>query len=121
MALAIPLLMVTFAGGTLVLLGWLGRVGRLAPNRWAGIRTPYTLSNADAWYATHRNAGMAFILGGAAVGALGLAVLPFAAADAVPEGLVAAVLGAQAVLGLGTALGGWIWGTRAAKRELAPQ
>ncbi|MFD1954777.1 SdpI family protein [Paenibacillus thailandensis] len=38
---------------------------RLRPNRFVGIRTPYTLSNPDAWRKANRLGGMLFAAGGA--------------------------------------------------------
>ncbi len=32
-------------------------MGRLQPNSWAGIRTPWTLRDEDVWRRTHRNGG----------------------------------------------------------------
>lgn len=37
---------------------------RLRPNRWAGIRTPWTLSDDRVWARTHRLAGISMVGGG---------------------------------------------------------
>lgn len=43
-------------------------LGKLRPNYWAGIRTPWTLANDTVWERTHRIGGWLFV----AVGLLGL-------------------------------------------------
>jgi uncharacterized membrane protein len=40
-------------------------LGRIRYNWFIGIRTPWSLSNEEAWRLTHRAAGPAFVLGGA--------------------------------------------------------
>lgn len=47
-------------------------MGKLTPNFFAGIRTPWTLSNEEVWLRTHRLGGKLFFAAGAAglVGAL---------------------------------------------------
>lgn len=44
-------------------------MGRIKPNFYAGIRTPWTLSNEEVWRRTHRFGGRLFFFGGI-VGAL---------------------------------------------------
>jgi uncharacterized membrane protein len=63
---------VVFAGvGVLhVVLG--GVMGKLRPNWFIGIRTPWTLSSKRSWVRTHRVAGVVFVLGGAAMTAAAL-------------------------------------------------
>jgi len=39
-------------------------MGKIKPNWFMGIRTPWTLSNEDVWNKTHRMGGKLFILGG---------------------------------------------------------
>ena len=45
-------------------------LGRVRPNWFVGIRTPWSLANDEAWRLTHRAAGPAWVLGGI-VGLLG--------------------------------------------------
>lgn len=51
--------------GTLVFFVALGALmGRLQPNFWMGVRTPWTLTSPKVWQATHRLASRVFIVGG---------------------------------------------------------
>ncbi len=98
--------------------GYMGLVGKLPPNPWAGIRTPFTMQSREAWYATHRAAGPPIIFGGVLVFAVSIAFAPFALAGKIPDPLSAGVvLGCTLVL-LVTVLGAWLTGTRHARREL---
>lgn len=66
-------------GSVAVLFIVLGAVmGRLKPNWFAGIRTPWTLSSARSWKATHRLGGRLFMASG--ILTLGAAVLGSTAA-----------------------------------------
>lgn len=56
-------------GGLLVVVGSL--MGKIRPNWFVGIRTPWTLSSKTAWVRTHRAGGWAFI-------AMGLATIAMA-------------------------------------------
>ncbi len=56
-------------GGLLVLLG--GLLGKIRPNWFVGVRTPWTLSSKLAWTKTHRLAGGLFIAMGVALVAAG--------------------------------------------------
>ena len=47
-------------------------MGRFRPNWFAGIRTPWTLSNDEVWRRTHRVGGRLFFGGGIAILVLGL-------------------------------------------------
>jgi uncharacterized membrane protein len=48
-----------------VLLIFLGNfIGKLRRNRWAGIRTPWTMANETVWERTHRLGGWLFVAGG---------------------------------------------------------
>jgi uncharacterized membrane protein len=49
---------------------------RLRRNRWAGIRTPWTLASDEAWARSHRVGGALFVVGGLAALVLVLAGLP---------------------------------------------
>lgn len=44
---------------------------RLSPNRWTGIRTPWTLSNGTVWRRTHRLGGYACAFAGLVIVAAG--------------------------------------------------
>jgi uncharacterized membrane protein len=60
--------------GVGLLLAFIGNVlGRVRPNFFVGIRTPWTLSSDENWRRTHRVGGPAFVLGGLALAAAGLA------------------------------------------------
>jgi uncharacterized membrane protein len=71
-------------GGMFFLLGNL--LGKIRPNWFIGIRTPWTLSSKRAWTRTHRLAGWVFIFGGIAIMAAG--VLQTAAAVSVAAGVM---------------------------------
>ena len=58
-------------GGLLVVLGNL--LGKVRPNWFVGIKTPWTLSSRRSWVKTHRMAGWTFVLLGLAFVCLGLA------------------------------------------------
>jgi uncharacterized membrane protein len=57
-------------GGLLVVMGSL--MGKIRPNWFVGIRTPWTLSSKTAWVKTHRVGGWAFIAMGLATIATGV-------------------------------------------------
>lgn len=61
MGLLLPLLM----GGMLIALG--GVLGKIRPNWFVGIRTPWTLSSKTSWARTHRVGGWAFMIAGVLV------------------------------------------------------
>jgi uncharacterized membrane protein len=111
-------LLLSLAGAALTVVGLMGLLGKLAPNAFAGIRTPYTRSSPERWYATHRAASPYLVFGGVAVVSAALAFLPFAIAGRVSDGLgtgVAVVLG---VVVLVAAFWSWRTGTAKAKREV---
>jgi uncharacterized membrane protein len=63
-------------GGLAVLLLVVGNaLGRIRPNWFLGIRTPWTLESPDVWRKTHRLAAWLFVSAGLVVGAA--AFLPF--------------------------------------------
>ena len=64
-------------GGIFFVLGNL--LGKIRPNWFVGVRTPWTLSSKLSWTHTHRAAGWVFILGGIAVMAAGVFQTAFAA------------------------------------------
>ena len=67
-----PLLM----GALFIVVGNL--LGKLRPNWFIGIRTPWTLSSKDAWVRAHRAGGWVFIGGGLLFMASGLVPAPWA-------------------------------------------
>ena len=52
----------TSAGALMILLG--NYLGRVKPNWFVGIRTPWTLSSPEVWRKTHRVGGWLFVLAG---------------------------------------------------------
>lgn len=65
-------------GGLLVVLGNL--MGKIRPNWFVGIRTPWTLSSKEAWVKTHRLGGWLFILAGLGLMVTSIVHAPWAAA-----------------------------------------
>jgi uncharacterized membrane protein len=79
--------------GAALLIGVVGNVmGKVKPNFYIGIRTPWTLANARVWHATHRFAAKAMVAG-AAAGAVAL-LLPLHTPLALGLGLALPLLGA---------------------------
>lgn len=66
-----PFVGTLLAGFALVMLG--GVMGKLRPNWFVGVRTPWTLSSKKAWVGTHRLAGWLFVLSGLILWAVMLA------------------------------------------------
>ena len=64
-------------GGIFFVLGNL--LGKIRPNWFVGVRTPWTLSSKLSWTHTHRVAGWVFIVGGIVVMAAGIFQTRFAA------------------------------------------
>ncbi len=58
------------AGSLLIVIG--NFMGKIRPNWFVGVRTPWTLSSKKSWVKTHRMAGWLFILMGISVIATGL-------------------------------------------------
>jgi len=56
-------------GVLFVLLG--NYMGKIKPNWFMGIRTPWTLSSEDVWNKTHRFGGKVFVVGGLVIASLG--------------------------------------------------
>jgi uncharacterized membrane protein len=75
-------------GGLLALVG--NYLGRVEPNWFLGIRTPWTLSSDTVWRKTHRTGAWVFVTGGVVVAVMGL-VLPVV--NLTLLGIVAAVMG----------------------------
>jgi len=70
-------------------------LGKIRPNWFVGVRTPWTLSSKRSWTRTHRLAGWVFVVGGIALMAAGIIRTPFAmeAAFAIlATGMVGAVV-----------------------------
>ncbi|HET7737896.1 MAG TPA: SdpI family protein [Tepidiformaceae bacterium] len=111
-------LAVTVGGGILLTLGLLGLLEKLPPNHFAGIRTKYTLSTPEVWYAVHRAGAPVLVFSGVAVFSVGMAFLPFAITGNIPSGLGAIVLAALAVFTLGSVVASWRNGVTAARKEL---
>jgi len=109
---------VALGGIALVLAGWFGLTGKLPPNAWAGIRTPYSMSSPERWYAVHRAASPIIVFAGVAVVSGALAFLPFVALGRVPDGVAAVALLSLAFLMFASAILSWWVGTSAAKRQL---
>jgi uncharacterized membrane protein len=79
----------TISVGVGLLLAVIGNeLGRVQPNFFVGIRTPWTLANPEVWRRTHRVGGRAFV----ALGVL-IALAPLL----LPSSLVAAVVGGGAI------------------------
>ncbi len=68
--LNVTMLMSLGVGALLVVLGNL--MGKIRPNWFVGVRTPWTLSSKAAWVKTHRLAGWLFIAIGVLTALLGL-------------------------------------------------
>jgi uncharacterized membrane protein len=73
-ALGVPLdvsrIMMVATGALFALLG--GVLGRVQPNWFVGIRTPWALTSERSWVATHRLGGRVFAIIGLATAAVGL-------------------------------------------------
>src|SRR5258705_3703554 len=67
-------------------------LGKVRPNWFVGVRTPWTLSSKRSWTRTHRLAGCVFVCGGVSMLIAGLCQTPFAVAGAVTV-LLGGILG----------------------------
>ena len=92
---------VTLMGCLIVALG--GVLGKVRPNWFVGIRTPWTLSSARAWTRTHRMGGWLFVAGGLATVVAGLFRPSWAFA------VLMVSVGASAVVSI--AYSYWVWRT----------
>lgn len=63
-SLVLALLVVALASLVVAGVGYLGWQGRLARNRWVGIRLPATLASDERWHAAHAAAGPWMIAAG---------------------------------------------------------
>lgn len=114
-AFAAPFLLIGLTGCSLVYLGWLASQGRLRPNRWAGIRTSFTMANEENWYRTHRAAAPVLIAAGIVQGLGGFVLAGVAIAGRLPPAAAIGALLTLAAVALVGAIGGWLIGTRSAK------
>jgi uncharacterized membrane protein len=69
---AVDVLLVTATGTGLFLVVVGNALGKIRPNWFAGVRTPWTLSSKTAWLRTQRLAGFVLIAGGVVLAAAGL-------------------------------------------------
>jgi uncharacterized membrane protein len=113
--------LVAFSSFLVVLLGYMGLIGKLPPNRWAGIRTSFTRASDENWYSTHRAAAPVMMFGGVLVLAVAGAFVPFAFAGEISETLGLIVVGVCGVLTLITVVMGWYAGTSYAAARAAQQ
>jgi uncharacterized membrane protein len=88
---ALPSLVPVLLGQLLVVLG--AAMGRVRPNWFVGIRTPWTLSSQRAWDETHRAGGRFFVAWGLLVFAAG-ALRPAWVPPLILGGALLSVLGA---------------------------
>jgi uncharacterized membrane protein len=118
--MAFVLLIVAIGGLSLSWIGVAGLTGRLHRNRFAGIRTAFTMRSEENWKAVHQAAGPIFIFGGILVTATELAFLPFAFAGKLSTIVQVIVAAGGAGIMLGTALAGLYAGTSfAAARDIS--
>ncbi len=81
------------AGGIGVLMAVSGNyIGRVRPNWFLGIRTPWTLENPEIWRRTHRMTGWLFVAAGVVIVGAALVAGPW-----VPRVVISAVLAAVLV------------------------
>jgi uncharacterized membrane protein len=83
---AVPILV----GALLIVIG--GVIGKVRPNWFVGIRTPWTLSSKTAWVRTHRIGGWLFILLGVSVVIASPAFGPDALRLIIPIGVVGIIV-----------------------------
>jgi len=76
-------------------------MGKLRPNAFAGIRTPWTLTSLRSWNHTHRLAGWLFTVHGLLTAAVSL-VWP-------PAGVGLLVVGALANTAISVGVSWWVW------------
>jgi uncharacterized membrane protein len=77
-------------------------LGKLRPNWFVGIRTPWTLSSKEAWIRTHRLVGWLMV----GLGLATIAIVPFIGARGRP---LVVVVGALAVAAWSMAYSYWVW------------
>jgi uncharacterized membrane protein len=100
-------------GGSLLLVGALGWMARLPRNRWAGVRTPASMSSDEAFAAANRVAGPVVVTAGAVAVLSGLLAIG-------TDSALRAVLASIGLVGaIVLTLAGGVLGNRAA--TLAPK
>ena len=114
-ALMVALVAATLGGFVFIWIGLLSLLGRLPPNRWAGIRTRATFASPEAWDAGHRAGAIPLIFGGVAILAAGLALVPFALAGKLDDVVVGAGTIGLLALHTATGLAAWVAASRAAR------
>lgn len=114
-AFAALFLLIGLTGCSLAYLAWLGSQGRLRPNRWTGIRTPFTMASEENWYRTHRAAAPILMAAGVALVVGGFLLAGAAIAGRLPSSVAIGALLTLAAVALVGAIGGWLIGTRSAK------
>ena len=67
-------IVVIVAGLLVTLLGWLGKIGKLPRNHFAGIRLPSTMRSDRAWAAAHRAGGNMTMLASLFMVAMGIRI-----------------------------------------------
>jgi len=105
----------TLASLLVAYVGFIGLAGKLPPNNFAGIRTPYTRRSSENWYAVHQCGGPYMVLLAVPAVAAGLSVLPFAFAGKLPAGVVTVVVLSQVALVVAGVVLAWLLGTARAK------
>lgn len=115
----VALLAVLIGSGLIVYIGLRGLMEKLPRQRWAGIRTPYSMANDEQWKAVHRYGSPYLIFGGVAAFATCLAIFPFALAGKLPDAFAVVVVLVAALLLGASALLAWVLGVRGAKASLA--
>jgi uncharacterized membrane protein len=111
MLFGLVLLLVALAGFAITFVGYMGLLGKLPPNPWAGIRTSFTRASDENWYNTHRAAAPVMMFGGVLVLSIALAFMPFAFAGRLSDTISTIVVAVAGVLALMTAGLGWYAGT----------
>lgn len=111
-------IVILFVSMAAMMVGWQGWQGKLPRNRWAGIRTTYSMASDERWKAVHHHGAPYLIFGGVASFSAALALLPFAIAGVLPVGFASAAVIGIAAIGFGSALFAWRKGVTAAKAEL---
>ena len=111
MGFGILLTFAALAGFAIAFLGYLGLTGKLPPNGYAGIRTPFTMATSENWYDTHRAAAPIMMFGGMLVFAVAIAFVPFAFAGEISPTVGLVVVIVCGVFTVITAALGWYAGT----------
>lgn len=109
-------LVMIVVGAVFAVVGWMALTEKLPRNHIAGIRTRFTLSSDENWYATHRAASPMLIFGGVAVAMVGVAFLPFAIAGKISNGVSVIASFAMAAVVVTVAIASLVYGTRVARR-----